>query len=87
MREPEELKEVLGVLAEEALTGKGGRIRKLLIELSVREWKQCPVLSEYYQNAKKYLKDCESGIFPWSERDIKTFAIDDIFDKLQNQSI
>ena len=60
-------------------------MKELLIQLSVREWKQCPLLDQYYQEAKEYLKDCESGIFPWSERDIKTFAIDDILSKLQNQ--
>jgi len=60
-------------------------MEELLIELSVREWKECPLLNQYYQEAKEYLKDCESGIFPWSERDIKTFAIDAILSKLQNQ--
>jgi len=60
-------------------------MKELLIQLSVREWKQCPLLNQYYQEAKDYLKDCESGIFPWSERDIKTFAIDAILSKLQNQ--
>ena len=58
-------------------------MRKLLLDLSVHEWKECPVLSQYYQDAKEYLKDCESGIFPWSERDIKTVAIDDILNKLR----
>ena len=58
-------------------------MKNLLLELSVREWQQCPLLNQYYQDAKEYLKDCESGIFPWSERDIKTFAIDDIFNKLR----
>ena len=61
-------------------------MRNLLLELSAREWKECPLLNQYYQEAKEYLKDCESGIFPWSELDIKTFAIDDILSKLQNQS-
>jgi len=60
-------------------------MKELLIQLSAREWKQCPLLNQYYQEAKDYLKDCESGIFPWSERDIKTFAIDAILSKLQNQ--
>ena len=58
-------------------------MKKLLLELSVREWKECSLLNQYYQDAKEYLKDCESGIFPWSERDIKTFAIDDILNKLR----
>jgi len=62
-------------------------MKELLLELSAREWQQCPLLNQYYQDAKEYLKDCESGVFPWSERDIKTFAIDDILSKLQNQSI
>ena len=60
-------------------------MKELLNQLSVREWQQCPLLNQYYQEAKEYLKDCESGIFPWSERDIKTFAIDAILSKLQNQ--
>lgn len=58
-------------------------MKKLLLELSVREWKECPLLNQYYQDAKEYLKDCESGIFPWSERDIKTFAIEHILNKLR----
>ena len=58
-------------------------MKELLVELSVRQWQQCPLLNRYYQEAKEYLKDCESGIFPWSERDIKTFAIDAILSKLQ----
>lgn len=61
-------------------------MKELLLELSAREWKECPLLNQYYQSAKEYLKDCESGIFPWSEQDIKTFAIDDILSKLQNQA-
>ena len=61
-------------------------MKELLLELSVREWQQCSLLNQYYQEAKDYLKDCESGIFPWSERDIKTFAVDAILSKLQNQS-
>ena len=59
-------------------------MRNLLLKLSVREWKECPVLSQYYLEAKEYLKDCESGIFPWTERDIKTFAVDDILSKLKS---
>ena len=58
-------------------------MRNILLKISVREWKECPLLNQYYQKAKEYLKDCESGIFPWSERDIKTFATDDILDKLR----
>ena len=58
-------------------------MRNILLKISVREWKECPLLNQYYQKAKKYLKDCESGIFPWTERDIKTFAIDDILNKLR----
>ena len=60
-------------------------MKELLIQLSVKDWQKCPLLNQYYQDAKEYLKDCESGIFPWSERDIKTFAIDAILSKLQNQ--
>lgn len=60
-------------------------MKDLLLELSAREWQQCPLLNPYYQEAKDYLKDCESGIFPWSERDIKTFAIDAIFSQLSTQ--
>lgn len=58
-------------------------LKKLLLNLSVNQWKECPLLNQHYENAKEYLKDCESGIFPWSVTDIKTFAVDDILNKLK----
>ena len=62
------------------------KMRKLFLELSKREWKECPLLNQYYQEAKEYLKDCESGVFPWSDKDIKTAAIDDILSKIQKEN-
>jgi len=58
-------------------------LKKLLLDLSVNQWKECPLLNKYYEDAKEYLKDCESGILPWSATDIKSFAVDDILNKLK----